>query len=73
MDKIKDDFIFLDPEGIEVMKNDESDYEINDIIKDKSIKLKKIEKVSIASTNEESQIIKSRKNKNGKTSRFIKI
>ena len=66
MDKIKDDFIFLDTDGIEVMKNDESDYEINDILKDKSIKLKKCEKVSIASTNEESQIIKSRKNTNGK-------
>lgn len=73
-DKIKDDFIFLDIDGIDVMKIDESDYEINDIIKDKSIKLKKCQKVTVTAPNEESQkvIIKSRINKNGKKVDFSK-
>ena len=41
MNKINDDFMFLDIDGFEVMKKDECDYEVDDIINDKSLKLKK--------------------------------
>ena len=40
MDKIKDDFLFLDADGNEVFKEDESSYELNDILKDNSLKIK---------------------------------
>ena len=40
MDKIKNDFLFLDTDGNEVFKEDESSYEINDILKDNSLKIK---------------------------------
>lgn len=40
LEKNKIEFLFLDSEEIDISKNDEADYEINDILKDKSIELK---------------------------------
>ena len=34
------DFLFLDTEGYEIIKNDEIDYAVNDILNDKTLKLK---------------------------------
>ena len=46
-DKIKDEFIFIDPDNNDVEKNDEKDFSIEDMLQDDTIniKLKKVENV----------------------------
>ena len=62
-DKIKEDFCFLDSDAVDVLKNDEPDYEIDDIIKDKSIKLKS-QNSTVEKPNEtDKKVIKSNKRK----------
>ena len=65
LDKIKEDFCFLDSDEVDVKKNDEPDYEIDDIIiKDKlSIKLKS-QNSSVEKPNEtDKKVIKPNKRK----------
>ena len=64
---INDEFVFLDQEEFEIMKDDESEYEVKDILNDKKIKLKS-QKSSISMPKEESKNnIKSKIVKKGRT------
>ena len=62
MNKINDDFTFLDIDGFEVMKKDECDYEVDDIINDKSLKLKSL-KPSNPTQNKNNNLMKPQINK----------